>query len=392
MKAPLRILHLMTAIDRGGAENHLVELIRHQRASGMEVTVGYLRGHGYWAGPLREMGATVHDLRLRFYGDLRPLRHLRRILSETSFDLVHAHLPPAELYARLALLGTPASELPLIISKHNDCPFHRIPGQRELGRWVARRAAAVIAISEAVRHYITGPALGLKPETVHRIYYGIDVRPFENVADAAVAALRQEWAAAPDTLVIGFAGRLVEQKSIDTLIRAFALFLKRTPCDAKLVIAGRGPLEAALRNCAVEAGVAERVLWAGFREDVPCVMRAFDVFAITSVHEGFGLVLVEAMAARRPVVATRAGAIPEVVIDGETGLLTEPEEPQQIAEALARMNVPALRAQFGAAGCQRARAHFTLERMWEQTDALYASCLRTPVARRALTSTADLVG
>ena len=391
MNAPLRILHLMTAIDRGGAENHLLELIRHQRASGMEVTVGYLRGHGSWAPALREMGATVLDLCLRFYGDLRPLRHLRRILAETRFDLVHAHLPPAELYARLALLGTSASELPLIISKHNDCPFHRIPGQRALGRWVARRAAAVIAISEAVRHYMTGPALGLKPAAVHRIYYGIDVRPFDHVAESAVAAMRQEWGAGAGTLVVGFAGRLVEQKSIDTLIRAFALFVNRTPCDAKLVIAGCGPLEAALRHCAVEAGVADRVVWAGFREDVPCLMRAFDVFALTSMHEGFGLVLAEAMAAGRPIVATRAGAIPEVVVDGETGLLTEPGAPQQIADALGRMIDPALRAQFGAAGRQRVLAHFTLDRMWEQTDALYASCLREDVARRALRCSAELI-
>src|SRR5262249_28014382 len=159
----------------------LVELVRHQRASGVEVTVAYLRGRGYWVPTLREMGATVHDLRLRFYGDLRPLRLLRRVLAETRFDLVHAHLPPAELYVRLALLGTSAKALPMIISKHNDCPFHRVPGERVLGRWVARRASAVIAISEAVRKFMTGPALGLPAEKVHAIYYGIDVQPFENV-------------------------------------------------------------------------------------------------------------------------------------------------------------------------------------------------------------------
>ncbi len=384
MKAPIRVVHLMTAIDRGGAENHLVELIRHQRASGMAVTVGYFRGSGGWAPTLREMGASVHDFGLRFYGDFRPLRRLRRVLSENGFDLVHAHLPPAELYARLALLGTPASELPLIISKHNDCPFHRIPGQRALGRWVARRAAALIAISDAVRRYMIGPELGLAPETVHRIYYGLDVRPFDEVTDASAAALRKEWGAGPDTLVIGFAGRLVEQKSIDTLIRAFALFLKRTPCDAMLVIAGCGPLEASLRGVAGEEGVAERVVWAGFREDVPRVMRAFDVFAITSVHEGFGLVLVEAMAAKKPVVATRAGAIPEVVADGETGLLTDACDVPRIAAALGRMAEPALRAQFGAAGYRRVLSQFTLEQMWKETDGLYARSMRTGVACGAL--------
>ncbi len=364
----------MTAIDRGGAENHLMELVRHQRALGMEVAVGYLRGNGGWAPAMRELGATVHDLRLRFYGDMRPLRLLRRLLAEATFDLLHAHLPPAELYARLALLGTPAEALPLIISKHNDCPFHRIPGQRALGRWVARRAAAVIAISDAVQRFMTGPEFGLDAELVQTIYYGIDVQPFESVTGDSVAALRREWGAGTETLVIGFAGRFVEQKAIGTLIRAFALFLQRTSCDAKLVLVGQGPLEPVLRQCADEAGIADRVVWPGFRDDVPRVMRAFDVFAITSVHEGFGLVLVEAMAARRPVVATRAGAIPEVVIDGVTGLLAEP---QQFAEALARMTDPTLRARMGTAGCARVRASFTLDTMLEQTDALYARCLRS---------------
>lgn len=388
MTAPLRVLHVMTAIDRGGAENHLAELVRHQRASGLAVTVAYLRGNGSWAPKLRAMGATVQDLRLRFYGDPRPCSQLRRILAETSFDLVHAHLPPAELYLRLALLGRSAKELPLIISKHNDCAFHRIPGQRALGRWVARRASAVIAISAAVWRYMTGPALGLRPETVHPIYYGIDVQPFENVTKNSVAELRREWGAGPETLVVGFAGRLVEQKAIDTLIRAFAMWVKCGPRDALLVIAGRGPLEAALRACANREGIADRVVWAGFREDVPRVMSAFDVFALTSVHEGFGLVLVEAMAARRPVVATRAGAIPEVVVDGETGLLTDPQAPEQFAEALTRMTDPAFRARLGAAGYRRVLTHFTLARMWEQTDALYANCLRATGPHRTPASAA----
>ncbi|MEA3213641.1 MAG: hypothetical protein QOE70_6698 [Chthoniobacter sp.] len=371
-----QVLHVVTSIARGGAQNHLVDLVRHQRAAGVAVTVAYLRAHGYWAPALREMGATVSDLRLRFYGDLRPLRELRRLLAGTRFDLVHAHLEPAELYLRLALLGTSAKELPLIISKHNDRPFHCFPGQRALGRWVARRASAVIAISEAVRKFMTGPSLGLKPGTVQTIHYGLGAQPFEKVTEASAAALRREWGAGAETLVIGFAGRLVEQKSIDTLIRAFALLRQRAPGETKLVIAGCGPLEAALRRCAEEQGVTDHVVWAGFREDVPRMMKAFDVFALTSVHEGFGLVLVEAMAAARPVVATRAGAIPEVVVDGETGFLAEPAQPQQVADALLKLTDAAVRARLGAAGHRRVLANFTLEQMWRQTDALYARCLR----------------
>ena len=385
MKKSLRVLHVITAFDRGGAENHLADLVRHQRRAGLEVTVVYLRGTGSWAAPLRALGVAVEGLGLRFYGDPRPWRRLRQILARGTFQLVHAHLPPAELYTRLALLGFSKKELPLIISKHNDCPFHRVPGERAVGRWVARRAVAVIAISAAVRRYMIGPALGLDPAKVETIYYGIDAAPFEQVAPEEVAALRREWGAGPDTVVIGFAGRLVKQKNLETLLRAFALFLQRRPGDARLVLVGVGPQEGNLRRCAAESGVAERVVWAGFRADVPCVMRAFDLFALTSVHEGFGLVLAEAMAARRPVVATRAGAISEVVSDGETGLLADPGAPAQVADALERLSADAaLRTRFGEAGCRRVRECFTLEQMWHKTDALYARCLHSAAAADAL--------
>ena len=165
---PLHVLHTITGIERGGAENHLFDLVKHQLASGMRVTVAYLRGQGYWAPTLRKLGARVDFLKLRFYGDPRPLNLLRVILAETKFDLIHAHLPPAELYTRVALAVRGDDSTPLLISKHNDCPFHpSLPGERAIGRWVARRAKMVIAISEAVHRYMTGPALGLQIGRAH---------------------------------------------------------------------------------------------------------------------------------------------------------------------------------------------------------------------------------
>jgi glycosyltransferase involved in cell wall biosynthesis len=385
------LLHVITAFDRGGAENHLADLVRNQRQTGVEVTVAYLRGGGSLAPEMRRLGMTVHDLALGFYGDLRPLLRLRRIIARGAFDLVHAHLPPAELYTRLALLGTPASALPLVISKHNDCPFHSLPGELAMERWVARRASAMIVISEAVQRYMAARRVGLSPCRMEMIPYGIDPAPFERVTAEAVAAMRREWEVGSSTLVFGFVGRLVKQKSIATLIRAFALFMKRERCDAKLVIVGDGPLMGALRHCADEAGVSARVVWAGFREDIPAVMRAFDVFTLTSIFEGFGLVLVEAMAARKPVLATRVSAIPEVVVDGETGLLVEPQDAAAVADAMAQLTSGPLRARLGTAGYQRAFEQFTLDRMWQSTDAVYAHCLgsaTSPNAARDSLSTA----
>ncbi|HEX8680334.1 MAG TPA: glycosyltransferase family 4 protein [Chthoniobacterales bacterium] len=377
MKTSPRILHVITAFDRGGAENHLADLVRHQAASGMEVTVAYLRGRGSLAASVAAESVAVHRLALRFYGDPRPLSRLRQLIANGGFHLVHAHLPPAELYVRLALLGTPANALPLIISKHNDCPFHRAPGERLVDRWVSRRAAAMIVISDAVACYMTARGVGQAPCRSETIHYGIDPTPFDQVSSEETAQLRRDWGVHPDTLLVGFVGRLVSQKSIDVLIRAFAEFLRTSGCDAKLAIVGEGPLGAELQESAAREGIADRVIWPGFREDVAAVMGAFDVFALTSSFEGFGLVLIEAMAAGAPIVATRVSAIPEVVVDGESGLLAEPGSSEGIARALTLLVDPALRRRLGLAGYERVRRHFTLERMWRATDAVYEQALST---------------
>ena len=356
----LHVLHVITAIGRGGAENHLLELVRHQRASGMAVSVAYLRGTGYWKAGLEELGAEVHHLGLRFYGDLKPLLKLRRLLKGTHIDLIHAHLPPAELYSRLALLGTGRKAVPLLISKHNEEPFCNAPGHRALGRWVARRADRLIAISDAVKRYMSGSGLGIPAQKIQAIPYGIDATAFA-----------QGGTPPPRELTIGFVGRLVPQKDIATLLRGFALFADG-PVKARLVIVGVGPLMEELRQLADELGIASHVEWAGFREDIAAVMAGFDIFALTSLYEGLGLVLLEAMAAGVAVAATRVGAIPEVVADGETGLLVEAGKPAELAAAFQKLSDSAVRARMGEAGSRRVIEQFTLERMWKETDELYA--------------------
>ena len=207
-----RILHVITGIDRGGAENHLLDLIKHQRALGMPVTLAYLRGNGYWTAAFEALGAKVHPLGLRFYGELKPLVRLGRLIRSAEFDLVHAHLPPAELYSRLALLGISRKTLPLLITKHNDERFCDAPGKKVLGRWVARRAERLIAISDAVKDYMCGSGLGVEQRKLQTIYYGIDAARFGQSPRASAACLRKQWGIAAEELAIGFVGRLVPQK------------------------------------------------------------------------------------------------------------------------------------------------------------------------------------
>ncbi|MFL5538547.1 MAG: glycosyltransferase, partial [Longimicrobiaceae bacterium] len=373
----MRVLHLITTIDRGGAENHLVDLVRVQRAAGLEVTVAWLKGGGYWAAELRRLGARVAPLGMRFYGDPRALLRLRAALREARPALVHAHLPPAELYARAALRGSVLGSLPLVISKHNDTDFVQRTrwSALPLARWAGRRAGAIIAISEAVRARVLGERLAAAADRVVTIHYGLDPAPFAARDEDAVRRLREAWGVPPGAVLFGTAARMVPQKSLHTLLEGYARLRRDHPgAGARLALVGTGPLEPALRAQAAALGIGHECVWAGFREDIPTVMQALDVFALTSLWEGLGLVLLEAMAAGRPAVASRVSAIPEIVEDGRTGTLFPVGDADALAAALAGFLDPERRRACGEAGRRRA-ALFSVARMAEATLEVYRRVL-----------------
>ncbi len=370
----MKILHVITTINRGGAENHLVSLVEGQLAEGLDVDIAYLKGDGYWTEHLRGKGARIHPLGLSHYGEPAPLRRLTALLNGAAPDIVHAHMPPAECYAA-AGIALSRGRPPLVISKHNDEPFCRLPGSAWLGRAVGKRATRIIAISDAVNNY-TRRRQRVSDERIVTVRYGIDPAPYREVSAEARAAVRKEWGIPPEAWVLGTVARLVPQKALHILLGAYADYLRIATADSRLVLVGRGPQEAELKALAERLGISARVIWAGFREDIPQVMTAFDVFALTSSYEGFGLVLLEAMSARRPIVASRISAIPEIVVDQQTGLLCPAGDRPAFAQAFLRCEDAATRAAFGEAGYERALQEFSVPRMVERTLALYRDCLR----------------
>jgi glycosyltransferase involved in cell wall biosynthesis len=364
----MKVHHVITTLNRGGAENHLLRLVEEQVRRGLSVGVSYLKGDGYWMPALEEMGVRVRRLGLTRYGETIPAFRLRRTLAEERPDLVHAHMPPAELYARVALMGR--GRIPLVVSKHNDEPFFRGPGADLVARLCARRARRIIAISGAVKRYVESK--GIAPAgKVDVIHYGLDLGP----GSAGSEAIRRGWGVPADGMLIGTVARLVPQKALHVLLEAFRAFSDRAGDGSRLAIVGRGPLESSLARKAGELGLGGKVIWAGFREDIPAVMAAFDVFALSSDYEGFGLVLLEAMAAGRPVVATRVSAIPEVVTDGVTGLLIPRGDASAMAEAFLRLRDKTWRESLGEAGRKRVISEFNQAAMAEKTLDLYRQAL-----------------
>jgi glycosyltransferase involved in cell wall biosynthesis len=200
------------------------------------------------------------------------------------------------------------------------------------------------------------------------IYNGVELpeKPLTSPQEARVALNLP-----PDGLVIGTVSRLDPVKGVAFLVHAFSKVDR-----AHLVVIGDGPERAALESLAGGLGVAGRVHWVGHRRNVPHLLPAFDLFVQPSLHEGLPNTILEAMAAGLPVVATAVGGTPEVVVDGVTGLLVPPRDPDALAQAIVRLlYTPDLRCRMGQAGRERVAQYFTVERMVEQTERLYERLL-----------------
>ena len=365
----VRVLQLITSLDRGGAENHLLALLTHADRAAFDFEVSVLRGEGELVGIFRNAGIPVHLLNARTRFDPFALRGLVALLRQRDYDIVHSHLFRADIYAALAVaqLGEGA---PLLIStRHNDDRFFLNPFIGILHYLVSARQDLIIAISDHIARFTVSRGVR-DPARVRRVYHGMEPTVTQAL-ERDGQRIRADLGLETVDFLVGNVGRLALQKGQRHLIAAMPLLLERVP-RAHAVIAGRGDLEEYLRDLSLEVGVADRVHVLGPRRDVPALMHAMDVFAMPSIWEGFGLVLLEAMAAGRPIVASRVATIPEVVAEGETGLLVPAGDPVALADALAELaHDPERARRLGEAGRQRLRQQFSIEKMVGDTELLY---------------------
>ncbi|HVW88912.1 MAG TPA: glycosyltransferase, partial [Gaiellaceae bacterium] len=251
---------------------------------------------------------------------------------------------------------------PFVSTRHNDDRYLLGPF-RYVDRAFMHGVRRIVAISDAVREFHV--AAGLPAGKLVTVHYGLDAAP------GTPSELTPEAAGIPPDVPLVLAiGRLIEQKDHATLLRAFA----GVP-DARLAILGWGPLEERTKELAAQLEIGDRVLVPGRVEPRDWLRRA-DVFAHTSRWEGFGIVLLEAMLAGLPVVATRVSAIPEIVVDGETGLLSAAGDGDGIGAHLRQLlGDEALRRRLGEAGQERAHREFSVATMADRTIEVYRRAL-----------------
>jgi glycosyltransferase involved in cell wall biosynthesis len=365
------VAHIIKINRIAGAETHLLDLVSGLHSRQVKAQVIMLhepdKPMDDYVAAAAARGITVHPLVIR--ADVDPLvwAGLRRTLRMLKPHIVHTHLQHGDFF------GIPAARLAgislVVTSRHNENAFRRGGPVNAVNRGLWRMVDAGIAISESVARFVQ-EVEGAPAAKVHVIRYGIPYTPLpmRNLELARIAA-RAELNLPGTTPVVGMVGRLVAQKGMVDGLRAFAQIKDRFP-DARIIIAGDGPQRAELEATARSLGLPAQFL--GWRDDIPQLMFAFDVLLVPSLYEGFGLVLLEAMAAALPVVATAVSSVPEIVIHGETGLLAPPRDLSALAEALAALlGDRALRRHLGLLGQDRLEAHFTADRMIDETAALY---------------------
>lgn len=368
----VRVLWFTKGLGRGGTEQILASSIRHLNRQEFDVEVAYLLP---WKDALvaevEAAGVTVHCLdgagaRTASW----PLR-LRSLVRQREYSIVHTHMPYPGAVARLAL---GRSGPVLVHTEHNVWDRFRVL-TREANSLTLSRNSAVIAVSGAVAESMnkTRRVPWMTPPPVEVIYHGIEVDRVRRGRESRRAA-RDQLGLGPDDFAVGTVGNLTPKKDHRTMFEAVAS-LAPSHEHLRLVVIGDGPLRSELEVAVELLGVSDRVRFMGSRPDVPDLLPGLDVFALSSLFEGFPIALVEAMATGLACVATRVGGTPELLTDGEDGLLVSPGDPAGLARAIAQLAAdPELRRSLGEQAAQDA-SKYSMGRAVERLQCIYGEVL-----------------
>lgn len=366
--APLKILHVVDSLEFGGLERVTTDLAMAQHQRGHEVAVFSINRTVGFAPELRAAGIPVILGNKSRSLDFDVLRALRGSAAQRHIDVVHAHNFVPNYYAALALFG--ARRQPALVGTCHDMGSRL--SNRKL-RWIYRlsllRTRRVAMVGQQVHDRYVASGL-VKADAAETVLNGIPVARFTGTAARRLAA-RDALGIGHHVPVIGCVGRLVSLKNQRLLIEVLPALLEAHP-DLRLVILGDGPLESALRAQATELKVQRQVDLLGQRSDVADLLPAFDIFALPSLTEGLSIALLEACATGLAVVATAVGGNPEIVRDGETGLLVPAEDGAALHKALAALLGDAdLRARLGRQASEWVGAHASIDALCSTYERFY---------------------
>lgn len=374
----LRVLHVIGGGEFGGAEQHILNLVTTFPEAEVDVAVVCFYD-ALFAEKLRAAGIKVMALNQFGRFDIRLLQALRRTFLAFGPTIIHTHGIKANFFSRLAALGM---KVPLVTTVHSSLRYDYAGAlayaivslmERSTRHWNRHYVAISGAIADVLREQ------GVKPSAISVIYNGMDLSCYqqEQLRESDRSRFRAEWNVPQDAFLFGTVARFVPVKGLPILLDAFHALVQGKKDAPYLVLVGDGSERQALEAKVQELGLADRVRFAGFRQDIPACLHAIDGFVHSSLYEGLGYTLIEAMSSKVPVIASNVGGVKEFVYHGRTGLLVEPNDPAALAQAMEQLWAsPQLRETLVQNALEKVEATFTIRQMTAQILSLYRKLLQ----------------
>jgi len=375
-KALMKILQVCSASEMGGGEVHVADLVRGLASRGHALYLA-VRPDSPLRGPLAGVNASWHEMPLRNSLDLQSAREIARLSLEHDIDIVHAHMGRDYLVAALACKQ--AANVKLVLTRHHYLPLKR----GALYRWMLRDIAAIIAVSDSVRESVI-ERLQISPQRVRMLPNWIDPDRFKpSDRDEARSMFKVR-----SNIVVACIGQITNAKGQEEFVRA-AASLARIRADVEFLIAGEEHDEEKsftrhLEGLASSLGLGDKLRFLGRVSHVPELLAAVDVVVVPSWDEGFSLVTIEAMAARRAVLASNVGGIAGIIKDNVTGLMFPPRDVHALTDKLLWLVSDApLRERLSVQGQRDVYMRFGRDQIIDQIEALYVEVMREPSVVRS---------
>lgn len=365
----IHILLLTDEMEIGGTQRQIVHIARSLDKEKFSPTVAYFCQPSFLLDELEAEGIPVVHIPKHHKLDIPFLARLTRFLRDGRFQIMHCFSFTGELWGAISWRLLPRHDRPVLLTSMRSTYDWYSWWQWWAKRWVSRQSHGIIANSRAGAE-AARKKTGMAPSKIHVVPNGV-AWTLAEPAPQDMVALRQSLGLAPDTVLGVFAGRLVVHKNLPLLLRALTLLAEDRE-RVQLLIVGDGPLMQDI-NAAVKAlGLTGCVQLTGYREDTQQILAACDFVVLPSLREGLSNVLLEAMLAGKPVIASDAGGNPELVVHEQTGLLFASNDAPALAAALRRLaGDQTLRRLLGQAGRQRARQNFSMEAMTHAMSQCY---------------------
>jgi len=370
-----RILHLISSSGFLGAENVVLELAKESAAMGHWATIGLLENlnklHLELAEVASAYGLTVEIFSCRGRFDPRTMFKIRDFIRTNRPNLLHSHGYKGNFYGLIAS----RCKVPWLVTNHNWLRTTRsLKIYARLDSFLIRFADKVVAVSDEIGAELL--AAGVPARKLEVIDNGIDLTRFS--CRKTNGALKQSFGFAKNSKVIGTVGRLSEEKGHIHLLHAAHATISSFP-QARFLIVGEGNQRTKLQQQTIDLGLADKVIFTGTRKDIPDLMSILDLFVLPSLKEGMPMVLLEALAARLPVIASAVGAIPKILTHGQTGFLVHPADPGELTEAIVTLLLnEELARSIANAGHKKVNADFSAQTMAIKYHERYRELLPKP--------------